>query len=118
MCFFSRFGFRRPLKPIPSTICKCYICSLWLLFPIFMGLAAGCGRGASNSHHPPSSLSYQSTKISATVGTAVTSDVPTVSGSVDSYSISPALPAGITLSASTGAIAGTPTPFPPSRPTR
>ena len=39
----------------------------------------------------------------------MTSLTPTVTGSVSSYSVSPALPAGLTLNATTGAISGTPT---------
>lgn len=57
----------------------------------------------------PSSLLYGVTAISATVAQAVPPDVPTVSGSVSSYTISPALPAGLSFNSSTGAISGTPT---------
>jgi autotransporter-associated beta strand protein len=55
----------------------------------------------------PSALSYAS--ISATVGSAITSVTPVVTGTVDSYSISPALPAGLSLNTTTGMISGTPT---------
>jgi autotransporter-associated beta strand protein len=55
---------------------------------------------------PPSSLSYAN--INGTVGTAIASVNPTVTGAVDSYSISPELPAGLSLNTSTGAISGTP----------
>ncbi|MGA9427830.1 MAG: Ig domain-containing protein, partial [Terracidiphilus sp.] len=57
----------------------------------------------------PSGLLYPQTSISAIVGTAIVTDVPTVTGSVASYSISPALPAGLALSSSTGVISGKPT---------
>jgi hypothetical protein len=56
----------------------------------------------------PSNLSYSS-PAQGTVGTALASLTPTVAGSVTSYSVSPALPAGLTLNASTGVISGTPT---------
>jgi large repetitive protein len=55
----------------------------------------------------PSALSYAS--ISATVGSAITSVTPTVTGTVDSYSISTALPAGLSFNTTTGVISGTPT---------
>jgi autotransporter-associated beta strand protein len=54
----------------------------------------------------PSGLSYAS--ISSTVGTAITSVNPTVTGTPTSYSIFPALPAGLTFSTTTGVISGAP----------
>jgi len=56
----------------------------------------------------PSALSYTS-PVGATVGQPLGSLSPTVTGSVSSYSVSPALPAGITLNSTTGVISGTPT---------
>jgi len=58
---------------------------------------------------PPSNLVYPQTTISVNAGSAITPDMPTVAGAPTSYSISPALPAGLSLNASTGLIAGTPT---------
>ncbi|WP_165420076.1 beta strand repeat-containing protein [Edaphobacter modestus] len=58
---------------------------------------------------PPSSLVYPQTTITATVGQAITADTPTLTGTVTSYAVSPALPAGLSLSTSTGVISGTPT---------
>ena len=55
---------------------------------------------------PPSSLSYEN--INGTVGTAIASVNPTVTGAVDSYFISPELPVGLSLNTSTGLISGTP----------
>src|SRR5690606_17095816 len=43
-----------------------------------------------------------------TVGTAITPLEPTVTGNVDSYSISPALPDGLVFDTTTGIISGTP----------
>ncbi|WP_263415780.1 Ig domain-containing protein [Terriglobus albidus] len=57
----------------------------------------------------PSNLIYPQTTISASVGQAITPAIPTVSGTVSSYSVSPALPAGLSLSTTTGVISGTPT---------
>lgn len=56
----------------------------------------------------PSSLSY-STPVTYTQNTAITNNVPTVTGTVTSYSILPALPTGLTLNTTTGVISGTPT---------
>jgi Putative Ig domain len=82
---------------------------------VFIGLLAGCG-GNSSVNNPvstapvqPSNLVYPQTTIAATVGQAIATDTPTVSGTVASYSVNPALPAGLNLDASTGAISGTPT---------
>jgi hypothetical protein len=80
----------------------------------------GCGGGGGSSTTttnptptppsvtPPSGLSYQS-PVQGTVGVALTALNPTVTGTVTSYSVSPSFPAGISLSASTGVISGTPT---------
>lgn len=56
----------------------------------------------------PSSLSY-STPVMYTENTAITNNVPAVTGTVTSYSILPALPAGLSLDPVTGVISGTPT---------
>ena len=58
---------------------------------------------------PPSNLVYPQTTILASVGQAITPDTPTVTGTVSSYGISPALPAGLSLNTTTGTISGTPT---------
>lgn len=59
---------------------------------------------------PPMNLDYPSAPFTFNVGTPINpQQFPTVTGAVDMYSISPALPAGITFSTSTGAIGGTPT---------
>jgi hypothetical protein len=58
---------------------------------------------------PPSGLSY-STPVTYTTGTAITPNTPTVGGGpVASYSVNPALPTGLSLHTTTGAISGTPT---------
>src|SRR5205823_2217458 len=62
---------------------------------------------------PPANLAYPVTTITATVGQAITTDTPTVNGTVTAYSVSPALPAGLSLSTTTGAITGTPTAVSP-----
>ena len=58
----------------------------------------------------PSSLSYSPNSFTLTKGTAMTTATPTTSGgAVTSWSVSPSLPAGLSLDSSTGAISGTPT---------
>jgi mono/diheme cytochrome c family protein len=58
----------------------------------------------------PTTLAYATNPLMATKGTAVTSDSPTSSGgAVVSYAVSPALPAGMSMSATTGVVSGTPT---------
>lgn len=55
----------------------------------------------------PSGLSYSGPNV-YTRGIAITSLTPTVTGTVTSYSVSPSLPAGLSLNTSTGVITGTP----------
>ncbi len=58
---------------------------------------------------PPLTLAY-ATPVIYVVGTAITPNAPTVTGgAVTSWSVSPALPAGLSLDAVTGVISGTPT---------
>jgi len=57
----------------------------------------------------PSNLSYDDEFPTYKAGTAISpSNVPTVQGIVTQWSVTPALPAGITLNATTGYISGTP----------
>lgn len=56
----------------------------------------------------PSGLNY-TTPNTFVQDTAITSLTPTVTGTVASYSVSPALPAGLSLNTTTGVISGTPT---------
>lgn len=76
------------------------------------GGGAGSSGDSDGSTTPPpaapSGLAYTS-PVHATVGVAIDSLSPTVTGSVSSYSVSPALPAGLTLDTTTGVISGTPT---------
>ena len=62
---------------------------------------------------PPSSLSYNATN-NFTINTAITPLNPTVTGSVNSYSVSPALPSGLLLNTTSGSITGTPTVLSPA----
>jgi len=82
------------------------------LTAVFLLLLCECGGGSSPSPavQGPSALSYPSVTPVYIKGTAITANSPTsTGGAVTSYSVSPALPAGLTLSASSGIISGTPT---------
>ena len=74
-------------------------------------ILSGCGGGSSSPvPQPPSALSYTIAMAVYTQGTLITPNIPTSSGgAVASYSVSPALPAGLTLNTITGVITGTPT---------
>ncbi|MCB1624996.1 MAG: putative Ig domain-containing protein, partial [Pseudomonadales bacterium] len=56
----------------------------------------------------PSGLSFAGPQT-YTVGAPIAPLNPTVTGSVTSYSVSPALPAGLVLNIASGQISGTPT---------
>lgn len=57
----------------------------------------------------PPVISYTPSTVSAIVGTAITSLAPTNSGvAATSWSVSPSLPIGLSLNASTGVLSGTP----------
>ncbi len=83
------------------------------LVVLFLTSVAGCGMGGNipsvKVESASSSVTYPQATITATVGQAITVLTPTVTGTVSSYSISPALPAGLSLNTSTGTISGTPT---------
>src|SRR5215472_5574397 len=82
--------------------------ALFVLAAAACGLVAcGGGGGGGDGGPAPSALSYTS-PVNAMVGTAITALMPTVTGSVTSYSVSPSLPAGLSLNSVSGAITGTP----------
>lgn len=81
------------------------------LFFVIAALVTGCGGGVSYTplQTAPSGLAYSQPSISAVVNQAISPDAPAVTGTVDSYAVSPSLPAGLMLSTATGMISGTPT---------
>jgi hypothetical protein len=77
-------------------------------------VACGGGGGSTPTPTPPpTGLSYASPGTPV-VGKAIVSLTPYVNGTVTSYSVSPTLPAGLTLNATTGVISGTPTAATPN----
>lgn len=102
---------------IPIGFCDAlrFVGADFLILAILAALLAsmlGCGGGSAGTGSqvmPPSNLTYPQTNIAATVGVAISTDTPMVSGTVGSYTVSPALPAGLSLSTSSGTISGTPT---------
>ncbi len=65
----------------------------------------------------PSSLTYSSNPATYTFGMPIHPNIPSNVGSpATSYSVSPALPTGLTLDSTTGVISGTPTAVSPSAP--
>ena len=63
----------------------------------------------NNSTNPPLALTYSTTAATYTIDLPITKNIPTVTGTVTSWSISPDLPAGLKISTTTGVISGTPT---------
>ena len=82
-----------------------------------LSLVLGCGGGGGNNPPqvpPPSGLTYSSNPATYTRSVAIPPNTPSSGGgAVVSYSVSPALPAGLALITSTGIINGTPTAITP-----
>lgn len=97
-----------------------YYFQTWRTFAVVCSLVlAACGgggsggeTGAARSGTPPSGLSYPSPS-SATVGAALSLQA-TNQGEATNYSVTPALPPGLSLSTTTGQISGIPTASTPS----
>jgi WD40 repeat protein len=93
---------------------------LGLALTLFL-FACGGGNGGNSPPPPapppppaaPSGLGYPAAPT-LSVNTAMTALTPTVIGTVTAWSVNPALPAGLAINATTGAITGTPTAITPS----
>jgi photosystem II stability/assembly factor-like uncharacterized protein len=58
----------------------------------------------------PTGLTYAANPARYTLGSPIPENIPTLAGGLDvTYSVAPALPAGLALNASTGRVSGTPT---------
>lgn len=71
----------------------------------------GCGGGGSSGPSAPAPQASYVTPPPYTQNEAIAALAPTLTGTATSFSVAPALPAGLTLNASTGTISGTPTAF-------
>ena len=81
-------------------------------FTVYSSNSCGASELATSSNFTtyntaPSALSYIASPVNATINTSTVSASPTVTGTVVSYNISPALPSGISLDTSSGVISGT-----------
>ena len=92
--------------------------ALLALFFTLVGTTGCVGSGSSGPVAPPSggataapiTLTYRTSPAVYTKGTAITANVPaSTGGAITAYSVAPALPAGLTLSATSGQVTGTPT---------
>ncbi|GEM_PF-882617 len=83
---------------------------------------AGCNSGGkgpgsgSGSNPPPSGLTYPNHQERQLVNRPMAPSVPTLTGTVDTWTVSPALPQGLSLDALDGTIQGTPTIEAPEAP--
>lgn len=85
--------------------------SLWLVTLLLVG----CEAGPNPSVEAPSGLSYVDEVVDYPIGYPVAFNIPlSRGGPIDSYSVSPALPKGLTLQQQTGVIWGTPTVVTPA----
>lgn len=90
------------------------VCASTVLLACLLLASCGGDGGGGGSYTPPpmtaapSDLQYPTPPAFVT-NTAIAPLTPTVVGEVTSYTVSPALPAGLSLSTTTGVISGTPT---------
>jgi hypothetical protein len=71
-------------------------------------IAASCGGGGSSGAPLPTGFTY-GTPPAFVVNQPITSLTPAITGTITGYSVSPPLPAGLSIAATTGVISGTPT---------
>ena len=81
----------------------------WMTLVCLSSMAVACGGGSNTSRTPtPIGLAYRTNAVWLTVGADMGSLNPQVIGMVTNYSVSPALPAGVSLNTISGVITGTP----------
>lgn len=84
----------------------------WIVIACVALLSAcgGGGGGGGGGNNPPTGISYPTNPASYPTCTAITDNTPIVTGgAATSFTINPALPAGLSFSTTTGVISGTPT---------
>ena len=69
-------------------------------------LSSACGGGSPSG---PAGIAYPTNPALYAVGVAVSPNLPTVTGSNLSWTVTPGLPPGLALHPTTGAVTGTPT---------
>ncbi len=101
--------------PAPTSLRRSLPCALHAALALsLVAMAPACGGGggsaaAAPSVPAPTNLAYPTNPAVYVKGTAIAANTPTVSGgAVATYSVSPALPAGLALNAATGSLTGTP----------
>ncbi|MCE1229623.1 MAG: putative Ig domain-containing protein [Firmicutes bacterium] len=77
--------------------------------PLLLGIAALLTPGCKDLVEAPSALVYSENPATYTAGTPISPNTAThKGGAIDTYAVSPALPAGLTLNKQSGEISGTP----------
>lgn len=100
-------------RPVCSSPLRAMLLSVAFIVTACGGGGGGAGSPTSSgSTQPPSDLSY-GTPPAFVLNQAIAALKPTVTGTVTSYSVSPKLPAGLSIDSSTGVISGTPTAVTP-----
>src|SRR6202050_4661023 len=102
----SRMGNGTALRPKFSSALRGVLAGVALIVTACGG-GGGGGPGPTPTP-PPSDLSY-ATPPAFVLNEPITALKPTVTGTVTTYSVNPALPAGLSINSSTGVISGTPT---------
>src|SRR5215831_6773467 len=84
---------------------------IYLLASLLLLLLVACGGGSGGGPGvQPPVIHYGTSTAVYTRGTAIAPDAPTnAGGAASSFTIQPALPAGLSLNATSGTISGTPT---------
>ncbi|MGF6300437.1 MULTISPECIES: Ig domain-containing protein [Paraburkholderia] len=83
---------------------------LLLLVMLFAGCHGGSSGGAVVTQGPPAGMTERDEYVVYAEGQEIVPDTPSSSGgTITHYSVSPPLPAGLSLNPQTGAITGTPT---------
>ncbi|MGF6920249.1 DDE-type integrase/transposase/recombinase [Paraburkholderia sp. 40] len=91
-------------------ITRCLTGLLVLLAMLFAGCQGGSSGGTVVTQGPPAGMSEHDESVVYAQGQEIIPDTPSSSGgTITQYSVSPPLPAGLSLNPQTGAITGTPT---------
>lgn len=105
------YGFFRESSVGLQRIGRMSVLALALLLVAACGGGGGGGgssSGAGNSTPQSASFSYPSGTQTFVVGTAITPVAATVTGTLSNFTVSPSLPAGLSLDSAKGTISGTP----------